>query len=95
MSQYVLYSKFSGVGFGSVAFERDDLILVDEITPNTCFTPEMERPMIVRPKDVIERGDNRYHMADAMLTANRLSRPEPSQDAIIAAARKRLKECAS
>ena len=95
MSQYVLYSKFSGVGFGSIALERDDLILVDEITPNTCFTPERIRPVIVRPKEVIERGDNRYHMQSAALTANGLARPEPSQDAIIAAARKRLKEWAS
>lgn len=92
--EYALYSKGYGIGFGAIVFEREDLIVVDEITPNTCYTPERTRPAIVYPKDVIERGTNKYHMADAMLTSNGLLKPAPSQDSVIAAARKRFKECA-
>lgn len=92
MTEYVLYDAGCGVAFGSVAFEREDVLLVDRITPNTCYSPERITAVVVTRKQVLERSTNRYDLQDAMLTANNLMKPQPTQDSIIAAARKRLKE---
>lgn len=88
---HICYRTGLGLAFGKISFEREDVLLVDEITPNTRYTNERIRPVLVRPDTVIARGD-RYDMQGAARAGNALLRPYPSIEKVVAAALKTIKD---
>lgn len=68
--------------FGRVLWVRDETLLIDAVTPGTCYSSETIRPELASTKNVIAVRAERFAIERAWAAIEAAKRPQPSADAL-------------
>lgn len=81
VGQWVLYNV-SYAQFGRVAFARADVLLVDQVTVGTQYSPEKTLAVTVKPDNVIAASERRMEIESGYRAIHAMMTKGPSSQAL-------------